>query len=79
MKKAIWHVFVLLIVSAMLLTACGTPAPVATEAPAMTEAPAATGTFLERAFAGEFSGTVVTATGPFVDADAQKFDSGGFI
>ncbi len=29
--------------------------------------------FLDRAMAGEFKGTKVTATGPFVDQDAQKF------
>ena len=45
MKKAIWQTLALLVISAMLLTACGTPAPVATEAPAAaTEAPAAVAT-----------------------------------
>ncbi len=52
-----------------------TEAPAATQPPAATEAPAATGSFLDRAMAGEFKGTKVTATGPFVDADAQKFDA----
>ena len=33
------------------------------------------GTFLERALAGEFAGTVVTMSGPFTDEDAVKFDS----
>jgi alpha-glucoside transport system substrate-binding protein len=56
----------------ILMAACGPAAT--TQAPPATEAPAAEGTFLERALAGEFKGTVVTATGPFVDADAQKFD-----
>ena len=47
MKKAIWQTLALLVVSAMLLTACGTPAAVPTEAPAaeapaVTEAPVAT-------------------------------------
>jgi alpha-glucoside transport system substrate-binding protein len=50
-----------------------TAAPASTAAPAATTAPAATGSFLDRAMAGEFKGTTVTATGPFVDADAQKF------
>jgi alpha-glucoside transport system substrate-binding protein len=38
-------------------------------------APSTPQSFLERALAGEFKGTKVTATGPFVDADAQKFDA----
>jgi len=88
MKKAFWQIFALLVVSVMLITACGAPtaaptqapaAPAATEAPAATAAPAATsvptGSFLDRAMAGEFKGTTVTATGPFVDQDAQKFNA----
>jgi alpha-glucoside transport system substrate-binding protein len=76
---------VTLLAGAMVLAACGptaTPAPTAapaTEAPAMTEAPTEAPTipsndYLARAMAGEFSGTVVTATGPFVDQDALKFN-----
>jgi len=90
MKKAIWQILAVLVVSAMLLTACGTPAPVATEAPvvateapAMTEAPVATeapaevlpqGQELTDAYAGMYKGTVVTMAGPFTDADAVKFE-----
>ncbi|HUN24582.1 MAG TPA: hypothetical protein PK299_15745, partial [Anaerolineales bacterium] len=54
------------------------PAPTdmpATEAPAPTDAPMANASFLERAKAGEFKGTVVTMTGPFVDEDALKFNN----
>ncbi len=40
----------------------------------VTAEPAA-GTELERAFAGEFKGTVVTAYGPFTDEDAVKFNN----
>ena len=61
-------------------TAAPTAVPQATAAPAATSAPAATtapttgsGTFLDRAMAGEFKGKTVTATGPFVDQDAVKF------
>jgi alpha-glucoside transport system substrate-binding protein len=68
-----------LAVIALVLTACGTPT---TEAPPPTTAPVATsvstgpsGKFLDRAYAGEFKGTVVTATGPFTDEDAVKFDA----
>jgi alpha-glucoside transport system substrate-binding protein len=39
MKKVLWQMFALMLVTSMLLAACATPA---TEAPAMTEAPAAT-------------------------------------
>lgn len=58
-------------------------APAETEAakaeePAATEASASssggTGSFLERAKAGEFKGTAVEMMGAFVDIDAQKFD-----
>jgi alpha-glucoside transport system substrate-binding protein len=38
-----------------------------------TQASAPKGTYLDRALAGEFKGRIVTATGPFVNADAQKF------
>ncbi len=77
-----------LIVVSMVLTGCGsatptaapaTQAPAATTAPVATQAPAATaaptGDFLARAMAGEFKGKTVTATGPFVDQDAVKFNS----
>lgn len=91
MKKAIWQTLALLLVASMLLTACGTPAteapaPVVTEAPAVTEAPVATeapagvealpqGQELANAYAGMYSGTVVTMTGPFTDNDAVLFDA----
>lgn len=41
MKKVLWQTLAVFVAVAMLLTACGAPAPVATEAPAV-EAPAAT-------------------------------------
>jgi alpha-glucoside transport system substrate-binding protein len=71
MKTMIWRVALLIVAVAMFLSACG---PVATEVPAAPAAPAATGSFLDRAFAGEFKGTVVTMAGPFVDSDAVKFE-----
>lgn len=66
-----------------------TTAPAATEAPKATEAPAASSgdslatlesnaasisQELADAFAGKYKGTKVTMTGPFVDADANKFN-----
>jgi alpha-glucoside transport system substrate-binding protein len=50
-------------------------APTQPPAAAPTQAAAGTGSFLDRAMAGEFKGKTVTATGPFVDQDAQKFNA----
>jgi alpha-glucoside transport system substrate-binding protein len=70
-------------VVALVVAACGggsstSEAPAsgapASQAPAASEAPAS-GSFLDRALAGEFAGTTVTATGPFVDEDAVKFNA----
>ena len=69
--KSLNQLVSVLVLTALVLAAC-TPAAT-TQAP--TEPPKATGTFLERALAGEFKGTTVTATGPFEDADAVKFDA----
>lgn len=83
--KKLYTVLAIVLLASMILTACGgSPAtPAATEAPAATAAPdtavpptvAPTGSFLDRAMAGEFKGTTVTATGPFVDQDAAKFNA----
>ncbi len=87
-KNTFWLALSVLLIAAFVLSACG-GAPTPTQAPAAqpTQAPAVqptaapaqptagTGSFLDRALAGEFKGTKVTATGPFVDADAQKFDA----
>ena len=62
-------------------TASATPgaSTAATTAPSAaagsTTPSAGAGTFLERALAGEFKGKHVTATGPFVDEDAVKFNA----
>ncbi len=45
------------------------------EAPAEEPTAAAEGSYLDRAMAGEFSGTVVTMSGPFTDEDAVKFNN----
>jgi len=68
-----------------MLAACPAPAPTggeeAAEAPAESEAAAEEamgmeeGTFLDRAMAGEFSGAVVSMSGPFTDEDAIKFNN----
>ncbi len=47
----------------------------ASSAPAESAAASAGTSFLERALAGEFKGTKVTASGPFVDEDAVKFNA----
>jgi alpha-glucoside transport system substrate-binding protein len=63
------------VLAALVLTACGQKPT--TEAPEPTAVPQVTtgGSFLDRAYAGEFKGTVVSATGPFTDEDAVKFDA----
>ncbi len=67
-----WNlILALVVIFTMVLSACQTtPAP----DPGEGDTPAGTGTYLERALAGEFSGTVVTAFGPFTDEDAVKFN-----
>ena len=69
MKTRFWHILAVIMVFALMLTACQK----ATEVPPVDQ-PAGEGSFLDRAMAGEFSGTVVTMTGPFTDNDAVKFD-----
>jgi len=89
-QRILWPVVSMIIVAAMLLTACGTPAATEAPAPAATEAPAASvatvapstggatvppaGPELKDAYAGKFKGTKVTMEGPFTDNDAVKFD-----
>jgi len=87
MKKFGWQLLVAMLALMVVTSACATSTPVATAVPtedatekpteeAMTEEPtevAVEGDYLARAMAGEFKGTTVTATGPFVDQDAQKF------
>ncbi len=65
MKKLMFGLLIVLTVASMLLAACQ---------PKATEEPTKTGNELDRAFAGEFKGTVVTMAGPFTDNDAVKFD-----
>ena len=80
MKNKIWQILAILAIVAMAFTAC-TPAATPTEEPAAEEPAAPVEedtsdmTYLERAYAGEFDGTVVTMTGPFTDEDAIKFDN----
>ncbi|RLB68748.1 MAG: hypothetical protein DRH04_06495, partial [Deltaproteobacteria bacterium] len=68
MKRWYWIV-TLLVVASTLLVSCGpTEEPTAAPTEATTEEATpetGAGTALERALAGEFKGTVVTAFGPF--------------
>ena len=75
-KRFFWVLIALLIVGSLVLGACGgsTEEPVVVADEPAADEPIA-GTYYERAMAGEFSGTVVTMTGPFTDEDAVKFDS----
>ena len=87
-KRTWWSLMSVMVIISMLLVACGgakataTPQPEPTKAeekptatPKPTEASMGEGTYLERAYAGEFKGTVVTMTGPFTDEDAVKFNN----
>ncbi|MCM3162109.1 ABC transporter substrate-binding protein [Metabacillus litoralis] len=77
MKKKLFTLTSVFVVFASILSGCNT----AEEAPednaenggggAATEGE---GTYLERAYAGEFDGTKVTMFGPFTDADQVKFE-----
>lgn len=76
--KSFWKILAIFVLATMVLTACASPA--ATEEPATEEPAAPTQTFkagqeLTDAYAGKYSGTVVTMQGPFTDADAVKFDN----
>ncbi len=89
-KNILWMVLSTLLVFAFVLSACKpAPTPEPTEPPAtggettggettggeMGGETTPTGSFYERALAGEFKGTVVTMTGPFTDEDAVKFNN----
>ena len=74
-KRFFWVLMALLIVSSMVLGACGGKA---TEEPVVVDEPepvVTDGTYYERAMAGEFDGTAVTMTGPFTAQDAEIFNN----
>ena len=77
--KSYWKIIAVFVLAIMVLSACGTPA--ATEEPMAPEEPAEptmvfkAGQELTDAYAGKYTGTVVTMQGPFTDADAVKFDN----
>ncbi|HDQ70714.1 MAG TPA: carbohydrate ABC transporter substrate-binding protein, partial [Chloroflexi bacterium] len=86
-NQRIWRILSLLLIFALLLTAC-TPTPTETPVKEATEEPTREepvakpevdfnyppGGYLERALTGEFAGTEVTVDGPFADADEVKFN-----
>lgn len=84
-RKLVWLLSVL-VVMALVLTACPGSAPAPASEPAAeaaaTEAPkeeaaapaAGEGSALEQAMAGAFKGTAVTIFGPFTDQDEVKFN-----
>jgi alpha-glucoside transport system substrate-binding protein len=90
MKRSVFGLVALVVIASMLLLACGaTPepaAPAATQVPAATTAPEPVGEpvevpfavmpggYLERALAGEFSGTTVSVDGPFTNPDDIRFN-----
>lgn len=74
-KRIFWSTLILIIVGSMLLTACANKA---TEVPATEEVPTIAalpqGQELANAFAGMYSGKVVTMAGPFTDQDEVLFN-----
>lgn len=83
-KKHLGSMTAILLILSLILVACSGAAapPQATqemmeEKPTeeVVEEPTGEGTFLERAMAGEFTGTVVVVDGPFADADELKFNA----
>lgn len=85
MRKNLHYLFSAMILFSLVLSACGgaaspTTAPADTAAaPAATEEASAltypAGQELSDAYEGAYSGTVVTMTGPFTDADAVNFEN----
>ena len=73
--RTFWSIMTVLILASMLLAACGAPATQAPAAAATNPPASSADDFLTRAMNGEFKGTTVTGTGPFVDQDADKFNA----
>jgi alpha-glucoside transport system substrate-binding protein len=74
-KRIFWSTLILIIVGSMLLTACANKAtvvPATEEVPTITALPQ--GQELANAFAGMYSGKVVTMAGPFTDQDEVLFN-----
>jgi alpha-glucoside transport system substrate-binding protein len=69
MKRNLWLIVALLVVTSLVAAQCA-PQPGGQQAAEEGE-----GSALERAYAGEFEGKVVTMAGPFTDEDAVKFDN----
>ncbi len=90
-KSKIWTLLGVMVMMAMIFTACAPATEAPTEAPPEPEVeatepmeepepempevsfPMMPGGYLERAVAGEFSGTEVTVDGPFTDPDDLRF------
>ena len=79
-KRIFWAILALLLVSSMLFVACKPKATEEVVEEQTTEEEPATvdalpqGQELANAYAGEYDGTVVTMSGPFVDADQVLFE-----
>ncbi len=84
-QRTIWSIVSLVLALSMLLTACTTPTTAPTAEPTAAAKPTEpttttttglpdVGQELVDAYAGKYTGTVVTMAGPFTDNDAVKFD-----
>ena len=76
-KRIFWSTLTLVIVASMMLAACA-KTPVATEAPVVEEpagvAALPQGQELANAYDGQYTGKVVTMSGPFTDQDEVIFN-----
>ena len=78
MKQKVWQILAVAMVLVMALAACqpaATPVAEPTAVPVQEEVETPAGSYLDRAFAGEYTGTVVSMAGPFTDEDAVKFNN----
>jgi alpha-glucoside transport system substrate-binding protein len=67
-KKTLWSILSLVAIMAFAMSACA-------QSGSNSDVTEGDGTWLERARAGEFDGTVVTMLGPFTDEDEVKFNN----
>jgi alpha-glucoside transport system substrate-binding protein len=78
MKQKAWKILAVAMVIVMALASCkpaATPVAEPTAVPQQEEVETSADSFLDRAFAGEYKGTVVSMAGPFTDEDAVKFNN----
>lgn len=74
-KHWMWYILSTVLIAAMVLSACAQATTAPTDEPGEPAAgESKIGPELDKAYAGEYSGKVVTMSGPFTDNDAVLFD-----